>query len=281
MKVAILKGGKYRHQESLDSAKNIFNDIKNHANVDDVYIDKHNVWHHKGIKSEPHFVLAHCDYVIDTTHDKSHAKLVRDLSVKNILDHEPHLHNYRKVLHQANIKVPSYKIFKKLEDIQNQMYNLWREMHMPIVVKGSHRISPKLIAHSPNEIIEHASSIFQKGEDVILESFIRGRHYHIITASNIRKQNVYKSILLESLQNRNGKEYIRAMSLNEKRKQELEKVSELVHKLLDLKIARLDFVMNSRGHFYLVNMQNKLSLRDGGINEALFKSNGLSLSELF
>jgi D-alanine-D-alanine ligase-like ATP-grasp enzyme len=279
MKVAILKGGNHRHQESLDSAKNIFADLLDKMEVDDVYLDKDNKWYVKGIKTEPHFVLPHYDHIIDTTHVKDHSQLMRKLGVSNVLDHELSISNYRKILKQSHIKTPDHHVYKTGEEIHSKLFDSWRNLHLPIVVKGVNKISPKLIAYNPNEIIEHANFIFQKNEDVVLENFIRGRTYHILTISNFRQNNIYKSIILESIQKKNFKEFVRAVSLSEKKRKELEKLSEDVHNLLGLRLSKLDFVMSAKGNFYLVDISNKLNFREGGATHSLFKNSGISLAE--
>lgn len=279
MKVAILKGGKHRHQESLESAKNIFTDLKNTFEVEDIYIDKNNTWYVKGIKTDPHFVLPHFDHIVDTTFIRDHEPLIKKLGLTNILDHELDVHNYRKILKQSHIKIPEYHLYKAGDEVHKKIYDSWRSLHVPVVVRGTSKISPKLIAYSPNEIISHADFIFQKGENVILENFVRGRSYHIVTISKFRNKDTYKSVILESISKKDRKEYVRAISLSEHKKAELEKYSEDVHKILGLTIARLDFVLTGAGNFYLINISNKLSFREGGLSEALFRNSGVGLAE--
>lgn len=292
MNITVLHGGGVRSFESNKSAINIISDIvsklssdanknKKHK-VTKIQIDEKGNWYENGVLSSPHRVLPLTDVLVDTTHNNSEAdykNLAFKLKVKNAFEDELHLDFVRKLADQLNIKTPSYKLVKNIQqDHYKTIKEEWRKLQTPILIKSAKRTVVTISSHNPQEIHENILNIHKRGEDCILDSCVQGNVYTIVAIKNFRGQKIYTSGILQLLKCGAKKECIRALGLTEKIKEEIRLDTQKVHKAINVPIAKYDFAYRNNKPV-LLSVSTKPSFINDSILQSVFDSHSINFLE--
>jgi len=313
MNIAILKGGKYRKLESVNTAQNILKDLKKGIEeskikkIYDVHIDENNNWIHAGIDSDIHKIFSNVDHVLDTTHRDKHIKTKENLLShkmglmidSSVFNKEQDLIFLRKVLDQLNVRSPKYVVIKrsfrrrinndakvshvKDDSISESIYKLWRTHSMPIIIKSSSRKSFTLETSNPREALEHIHSIHSVGDDAVIEEKILGRNYSMVSLKNHRGEKIYMTSIFEKFDKENkntfSRDYRRSFSLNETEKEYIKNTIKNIHSHLDNKFVKFDFVKSKTG-FVFTHVNTKPSYDDDSLLRIAFESHGINFTDL-
>jgi D-alanine-D-alanine ligase-like ATP-grasp enzyme len=280
MNIGVLRGGKIREHDSHLSAAEILADLRlGEYKIIDITIDQNGDWYERGIKTTPHQILPYVDVVVNTTKETSHVSLIRDFKIPKLFEVEPKIDNVRRLLFQLGIKYPNYTIISKKQIDESDMHNLWRTLHLPLVIKSQTRLLPSLLTYDPKESLEYIKEIQKRGDTPVVDSHVKGRLYHVAAVSNLRGERVYIPTILESFKKGGKNNYVRAQSLNENEKMELRDMICKTHVNLDLPLAVYDFVKNKNG-FTLVHVSTKPRYTEGSLLHEAFMSSGVTFREI-
>jgi hypothetical protein len=304
MSIAILKGGKYKVSESERTANNIMQDFRiGGKKYFDVQIDKDGNWFSSGMPTNAHSIFAKSDHVIDTTHRDSSVrhrddKLAHDMGINTghnkLLNKEDSVADMRRILKQIKVKTPRFVIIKRSrktevsnkalanyfteDNITEKIHASWRSLHMPLIIKSAKRRSYSIETYSVEEALDHVKSIHRAGDDAILDEKVKGRNYSVFVIRNFRGQKIYVSTIFEKLEV-GRTDYRRAQSLNDKEKEELNKVVTHVHSHIEPRFARYDLVKNKSG-FTVVHISTQISYDDNSFLKKAFEASGITFAEV-
>jgi D-alanine-D-alanine ligase-like ATP-grasp enzyme len=284
MKIAIISGGKIRAHESEKSAQNIMNEfVGTRDTVYNIHIDKNDNWYKKGVISNPHHTLPYVDSVIDLTKNKANTTayqaLMKDLNISPILNHEVDNSVVRRLASQLKITTPDFVVIRNGEAINEKLSIAWRKLHTPIIARSAHRNAPTLISHNAIHTHDHVRDIHKRGDDAILDGFVKGRVYHVIAIRNFRGQKVYTTTIVEKLGTVYGKEYVRSHSMDEKVKEELRDMVTKIHNALGSSLSQYDFVHTGK-KLVLLGATNKPAYTDNSLLKHVFESHGITFREI-
>lgn len=282
MRIAIISGGKNKSKISSESADNIFLDLEPHAvKVLNIKINDKGEWTQNGIKTTPHSSLIHVDHILDMTHD-THDQPTKDfikkLGVRHVLTEE-HNHEFiRGLARQLEINFPKYHIIKKDGDVISNIHKKWREIHMPIYVRGASNKVLTIDTHNPEELYRHVLHIHDKNHDVIIDEKVIGRKYSLVSIANFRGQDIYTTPIIEKMIT-NRKLFLSAKSLNEDQKTEINNLAKKIHTTTGGLLLKHDFVMSKNGPV-LVNVETRPAYTKTSSFYDMLNSSGINFLEI-
>lgn len=281
MHIAILRGGTIRKRESDKTAQTISRELlgKGHT-IYDVEINHKGQWYDKGILSSPYRVLPLVDVVIDTLFtNHSHKHLEHKFELPQAFTSEPHIDTVRKVLQQIEVNVPNHRTIRHGSDaLPAAVKDVWRSLHMPVMVKSATHTGPTLISSHVDDVCCHIEDLHKRGCDVVVDTFMQGRVYSVVAIKNFRGQKIYTTTIVETLKRPYGKEFVRAGSLQEQQKESIRKTLQKVHLSLDLQLARYDFILKGSTPV-LVNISTKPNYHPDSLLHTVFAMNGITFAE--
>jgi D-alanine-D-alanine ligase-like ATP-grasp enzyme len=211
-KIAILRGGKVIHKDSLASGANLILSISKSEKIlpIDVMIDEEGNWFEKGVPSDAHRVLSKADYYIDTTRDHrgAHHDLAEDLKIKHLFKngHLPFATrtNIKRILSQTNVRDFSharYRVFRDISNLKNELKDAWLVFHMPVVIRPNNVFthSKSLLTYSFSEAEKYIREILKNKDEAILEGHVGGRYVSLAVVPEYRGQELYIPIPLENI----------------------------------------------------------------------------------
>lgn len=279
MNIAVLRGGRSREYDSHLSAVEILADLRlGEDKVIDITIDENGDWYERGIKTTPHHALPHVDIIINTTREHDHVHLVRKMQIKKVFEPEPKVDNLRRLLFQLGIQYPNYTIVSK-QIGETDMHDMWRNLHVPLVIKSQNKKLPTIFTYSPTESLEYIKEIQKRNDTPIVDGEVRGRTYHVAAVSNLRGEKVYIPSIMESFKKYGKNNFIRSQSLNDEERETLKKMVNSVHTHLDAPLAVYDFVKNKNG-FVLVHVSTKPRYIPGSMLHEAFTASGVTFREI-
>lgn len=279
MNIAVIRGGRSREYDSHLSAVEILADLRlGEDKITDITIDENGDWYEKGIKTTPHSALPHIDIVINTTKESDHVPLVRKLDIKKLFEPEPKVDNVRRLLFQLGIAYPNYTIVSK-QIGESDMHDMWRNLHVPLVIKSQNKKLPTIFTYSPKESLEYIKEIQKRNDTPVVDTQVTGRTYHAAAVSNLRGEKVYVPSIMESFKRYGKNSYARAQSLGEGERLELRNMINKVHVNLDVPLAVYDFVKTKNG-FVLVHVSTKPRYIPGSLLHEAFLASGVTFREI-
>ncbi len=292
MSIIILYGGKIKASNSEKNARAIYMDYadKNiHNKIRFCYVDiDGNIFESK-IKTDIHKIFSHSDILIDTTHDyigrDTHHKLARNLGLKILFANDLDTDNFRKTIFQVGVNHPEYNIVQKEDkNIRSTLYDMWRTMHMPIILKASKKSIPNLLTYNYQEAFEHINTSHAIGDDIILDTHTRGKKYTIIAIKNYRGEELYMTPIVETfdnIDNKNGyRKYISANFLSQTEKDIIQNEARKISDHILENLIKIDFVLDKNKNLKLVNASIKPDYHDGKITYSIFKDYGINISDI-
>jgi hypothetical protein len=279
MNIAVIRGGRTREYDSHLSAVEILADLRlGEDKVTDITIDENGDWYEKGVKTTPHHTLPHVDIIINTTRESDHVPLVRKMDIKKLFEVEPKVDNVRRLLFQLGIQYPNYTILSK-QIKESDMHDLWRSVHVPLVIKSQNKKLPTMFTYNPDESLEYIREIQKRGDTPVIDTHITGRTYHAVAVSNLRGEKVYVPSMMESFKKYGKSIFARAQSLAEDEKLELRNMVDKVHMHLDVPMAVYDFIKTKNG-FVLVHVSTRPRYIPGSLLHEAFLASGVTWREI-
>ena len=259
MRIAIISGGKNKGGSSIVSADNLFLELEGHTSkIFNIKINHSNEWVSSGIKITPHSSLIHVDYIIDLTHDahdEKTKKFIKSLGLRHLLDEE-YDHNFvRGVARQLNIDLPRHHTIEKGANLLETLHEKWRQVHVPVYVRGINNKVLTVNTSTPSELYEHVLHIHKNNFDVILDEQVRGKKYTIVSISKFRGESVYLTPIIENI-GLHRKSYVTAKVILDKDKNTLMEAALKLHESIGSKLLKQDFVITKKGPV-LVNVETR------------------------
>lgn len=279
MNIAVIRGGRTREYDSHLSAVEILADLRlGEDKVTDITIDENGEWYEKGVKTTPHHTLPYVDIIINTTRESDHVTLVRKMDIKKLFEVEPKVDNVRRLLFQLGIQYPNYTILSK-QIKESDMHDLWRSVHVPLVIKSQNKKLPTMFTYNPDESLEYIREIQKRGDTPVIDTHVTGRTYHIVAVTDLRGEKVYAPSIMESFKKYGKSNFVRAQSLNEEEKDALKKMVTSVHSHLDVPMAVYDFIKTKNG-FVLVHVSTRPRYIPGSLLHEAFLASGVTWREI-
>ncbi len=204
IKIAVIRGGEHIHsrrEHSLAAGAHLLLHTINNEDVEfsDIHIDEKGMWHHNGKESRLIDILPFYDYYIDTTHAMARYK---GLGHELFRHHFKYKSDINRTLNMRNINVPKYLALR--HDINNRdddnnyikvLYNIWRNMHMPIVISSDNNNYSSILTSNYKDAIAHIEYLFRRDSDIIIKEYIEGDTYTVTTMPNYRGEKYYTPIV--------------------------------------------------------------------------------------
>lgn len=280
--IAILRGGQqdtYRSFQNGARAILALAKYPERIKVIDVSLDKNNHWFERGIPSDPHKTFSKADFYLDFTDNEQapYHLLAKKLKVKwlfqnNYLNNLNRI-NVNRILEQLQIETPKYKVIRQPQNLELELKNIWEKFQMPIVIKeAKHKFNlPSLLTYSFLEALAKTRDILDKGGEVLVEEYLKGKYISAATFPKYRGQEVYVSIPVEMLnfnplsQNLNSQSQKQVCLIgHDCKKQSLifveDKTKQAILELI--KNIQKTMVFNQYSMVDLVLVENKLSAKE-------------------
>ncbi len=284
MRVAIIYDDIHKKIEQEESANSIFTELFDYTKkIHKIFIDQHGDWSVGGVKTLAHAVLPLVDYVIDLRSGKKDIKLeklLHDFNIKSLFKHNDEESNIRKIMHQINIDTPNHITIKKdLDNIIDAIHDIWRKIHLPVIVKSENKNTTELKTHDVRELYNHVLYIHKKGHDALIDQAVSGKEYTLITINNFRGQKIYASPLKEIITIKMKRRLYFAHGLSENQKKEMLEKAIKVHSVLDVKILEQNFVYGKQGPV-LMSVNSKPTYKNESDLKTHFKDSGITFADI-
>lgn len=278
LRIGVIRGGPSSEYDiSLQTGKSVLEHLSETHRPIDIYISRDGKWHIKGIERPPERIFGHVDVIFNALH----GKYGEDGVVQEILnrhgvkytgsDRYPSAVAMNKWLTKEKaksfgIKTPIAHLVKKDDDLKTKTREILTSIPYPIIVKptsGGSSIGLH-VANSHQELLEAISYILGKGDSVLVEEMIKGKEASCGVIENFRNREIYslppveiippKGKIFDYESKYNGKSTeICPGNFSNHEKAEIERISTLIHKILELShYSRSDFIVSpKRGVYFL------------------------------
>jgi hypothetical protein len=196
MRTAIIGGGQYRNEISVNAARHLYNHLYDKSeSLHMVTVDREGQWHNKGLLTDMHKVLPKVDNVIDLRFGKRDADEARLIKSLKLTDHL--IDNYdneyvKKLCHQLDIDHNRYFIIRKEEkNINIVLHKMWRKMHLPVRIIPNSYNNSSIITYEYGEVLKHVKYLIMKNEDIVIEEITQGVRFKVLSIRNFRNKSVY------------------------------------------------------------------------------------------
>jgi D-alanine-D-alanine ligase-like ATP-grasp enzyme len=228
-------------------------------------------------------VLPFIDYVIDLRHSGKDAKLeklLHDFNIKSILKYNDEESNIRKIMHQMDIDTPNHITIKKdVDNIIDAIHDVWRKIHLPVIVKSENKNTTELKTHDVRELYNHVLYIHKKGHHALIDQAVPGKEYTLVTINNFRGQKIYASPLKEIITIKMKRRLYFAHSLSDIQKKEIFEKAIKAHSILDSKILEQNFVYGKQGPV-LISVNSKPTYKNDSDLRTHFKDSGITFADI-
>lgn len=282
--VAVLRGGP---SHTYDLSIRTGNEYLTHLDTlgmpaQDIFVDKHGMWHRRGVAVPPHVALEGIDTVLNTlsgeyAEDGQLRQLINQFDMPMpgssvfanhvTFDKARTRHNLPNI---PGVHVPNMVVFYAVDfrdRIQQAADELFHTFGPPYVVKplrGSASVST-VLAYTIPDLIEALELAFIVWDAVVVEEYIRGTEITVGTVRNLRDIDVYTLPAVElRLPNQHAvldydtkfthaAEYICPTTLSYDTKQAIEETARAIHQHLELgTYSRADFKVHPSGRVYFL-----------------------------
>lgn len=279
IKIGVLRGGpSSEYDVSLKTGGSVLKNLsEDKYNTQDIFIARDGQWHFRGIPIEPKKVFSQVDMVFNAMH----GEYGEDGTVQQLLDafSIPYTGStafasaigMNKLLTKQSIEnyeidTPAYIIIEESENLEKDIFDIFRSFAMPAVVKpvtGGSSVGVtiaksfdelrdgiyKALGHSPKVLIEE----YVNGREVtcgVVEGF-RGDDFHSLMPVEIVVSD--KSDFFDYNAKYSGEtQEICPAPLDKIIKEEIQRLAVEVHKALGLRhYSRSDFIVSPRGIYFL------------------------------
>jgi D-alanine--D-alanine ligase len=305
-RVGVLRGGRSSaYDVSINTGNAVLNNLSDEFEPIDIFIDQYGNWYVSGIKQEPKQAFKKVDVIFNAMH----GEFGEDGQIQELLQKfgVPHTGSSafpsrlainkglaKKVFENNKIKTPLSKIIKKPDYNLQFLLDFYNSFPQPSVVKpisGSVSVGINL-ATNRKELAQAFEEAFAYDDKVLVEEFIPGKEvasiliedfngqkYYSLPAVEIRPKSVHKIFNFNSKHNGDA-EFICPSSIDVACLAEINRLSTLIHKTLDLRhYSKSDFIINPKRGIYLLEVNTLPSLDSDPTFSHALRNVGLSLSD--
>lgn len=306
IRVGVLRGGPSSEYDiSLKTGGTVLRNLSvEKYDVRDVFISKNGEWHFRGVPFLPDKIIKQVDVIFNAMH----GEYGEDGTVQQILDTFSIPYTGSKAFSSAvgmnklltkqsienyNIKTPEYTIIEESEDIEKDIFNVFRSFPQPSVVKpiiGGSSIGIT-IAKNFNELRDGVYKALDYSSRVLIEEYIYGREATCGVIENFRGEELHTLMPVEIILSKKSDffDYNAKYSGCSKEicpsnfvniiKEEIQRLAITAHKALGLRhYSQSDFIVSPRGIYFL-----EINTLPGLIEESLLpkalKAGGTILPE--
>ncbi|MDE2021033.1 MAG: ATP-grasp domain-containing protein [Patescibacteria group bacterium] len=205
VRVGVLRGGpSSEHEVSVKSGANVLKNMPDGYYPVDIFLDRAGGWYVNGVAEKPEKVFRRVDVVFNTLH----GKFGEDGTVSRLLDsfgvphtgskhlasaismHKGHAKN---LLKKRGIKSPYHKIVSKAGADTAAVFELWRTLPNPSIVKPMNSGSSIGVSVAENfaEFQIALEKAFAESDAALVEEFLFGREATCGVIDDFRRQEVY------------------------------------------------------------------------------------------
>ncbi len=291
--IGVIRGGvSPEYDVSLKTGDNILKQLSETHRPLDIFISKDGKWHMNGIERAPERILKH----VDVVYNALHGEYGEDGGIQELLDHHniPYtgsnkfssamaMNKYltKDMAIKAGIKTPIFILVREGEDLQSKMSQIHKAITYPLIIKpvsgGSSLGVTK--AHNLEEVMQGLQKALSFGGGALVEEYIAGREATCGVINNFRNQSTYSLPPVEIVpppensffdydSKYSGKtREICPGTFSQKEKDEIERVSALIHDTMGLRhYSRSDFIVSPRRGVYFL----EVNTLPGMTKESLF-----------
>ncbi len=306
LRIGVLRGGPSpEYDVSLRTGGHVLEQLSETHQPIDIFISKNGTWHVQGIERNPERILNHVDVVFNALH----GTFGEDGTVQDILDN--HGVRYtgsdklssaiamnkwmtKESVKKAGIKTPVAVCIRADEDFKIQIHEALQTIPFPMIIKplrGGSSVGVQVVLN-PIDFATVVGSLLEKGDDVLVEEYIKGREATCGVIDNFREQNIYSlpviEIILggdssvwdyESKYNGKSKEICPGnFSLAEKK--QIEEISAQVHSVLGLShYSRSDFIVTPKRGIYFLEVNTLPGLTRESLLPVALDAVGVSMKD--
>lgn len=306
LRIGVLRGGPSSEYDiSLKTGEAVLRNFPDHYEAVDIFVDKKGVWHVRGVVKEPHTVLRHIDAVFNAMHGEygedgqvqdflekfgmpytGSGSFASKLAMNKVLT--------KNFIAKVGIKTPLYKVLKRSEFNPSIVASLHQSFPQPSIIKPLAMGSSVgvTIARNIIELGEAIDNAFKYSENILVEEFISGREATCAVVEDFQGKDLNvlppieivpksKSGFFDFDAKYNGQgEEICPGRFSEEENREIVRLSELVHKTLNLKdYSRSDFIIHPRRGIYFLEVNTLPGLNEATLLPKALKSAGSNLTE--
>jgi len=277
LRIGVIRGGpSHEYEVSLKSGAHVLDILRETHSPVDIFISKDGKWHVQGVEKSPERILKNIDVVWNSLH----GAYGEDGQVQDILnfhntkytgsDRLPSalaINKYltKEKLASLGVKTPLHIVVKQTDHLLTKAKEIWAEIPHPMIIKpacGGSSIG-MLVAGSFQELLSALENTLEQHGSVIVEEYIKGKEATCGVIDNFRGQEMYTLPPVEIIPANSIFDYESKYSgksqeicpgnFSSEEKKEIERLSGLVHKALDLRhYSRSDFIVHpKRGVYFL------------------------------
>ena len=278
-KIAILRGGNSNEYDvSLKTGVSILQNLSEDKYIPlDIFLDKKNVWHVRGVPVSPERALCGVDAVWIALHGASG----EDGSIQRMLERfsVPYVgagafasmvcfnkELSKNIFEKNGALVPRHTVLKVSDSLEREVQNVFRTFPQPCIVKpvcsgSSVGVS---LARSYEELLRGVKEAFQHSPQVLIEEQIRGKEATVGIVDGLRGEALYSLPPVEIIPHHEssffdfnakygGKSEERCPgNFTTEETQELKRLAQVAHTALHLKhFSRSDFIVSRSGIYFI------------------------------
>lgn len=307
LRVAVLRGGPSdEHMISMRTGSNLLDNLSQEKYiVYDISISKDGNWYFNGGQVIPEKFLRHIDVVLNALHGNYGG----DGKIQKLLDHfnipytgsdsfgsalSMNKNLSKQVYKKIGIKTPYHSLLKKENYTDNSVFEIFREIPMPCVVKPINSGSSVgvYVAGSLDELVNAIDGAFEFADSILVEEFINGKEIICGVIDNFRESEHYSLLPTELVLSegngilRNDDKYIGFFEeitpgrLSQNEKNEIQRLAVEAHKALGLRhYSSSDFIVHPKRGIYLLETNSLPALHEEAIIPKSLEIIGSNLSE--
>jgi D-alanine-D-alanine ligase len=306
IRVAVIRGGPSSEYEvSLNSGKNVIDNLPDKYIPTDVFISKAGVWHADGISVMPGKLLQHIDVVFNALHgeygeDGKIQQLLNQHGVKytgsKALSSALAMNKLmtKEIYKKAGLKTPIHKVIKKGAYTRDLAHMIFKTFPIPAIIKpnGSGSSCGVTIVKSPKDIDRAIKEAFKYADSVLVEEFISGKEATCGVVDEFKNKRFYSLLPIEIIKpdeneffdydaKYSGKsKEICPGNFSKKESEMIQDLSIKAHDALGLRhYSRSDFIINPKRGIYILETNTLPGLTKESLIPKALKAVGSSLPQ--
>lgn len=304
LRIGVIRGGpSSEYDVSIKSGSSVLKSLGETHRPIDIFISQDGKWHIQGVERSPERILKTVDVVFNALH----GEFGEDGKVQEILDHHgvPYTgsdkyssaiamnkHLTKEKLKKVGIKTPIHFLVRNSDNIATKAKEVWATIPHPMVVKPATGGSSLGVykVESFQELINALEEILSKYNSAIVEEYIKGKEATCGVVNHFRQKEVYVLPPVEIVRVGDMFDYDSKYGVGVKEicpgnfsqieKKEIERLSELVHRTLELShYSRSDFIISPRRGIYFLEVNTLPGLTKKSLLPKALESVGVSIKE--
>lgn len=302
--VSVVRGGNSDEYDlSLDTGRAILSALKGNTDVRDIFVDRKDRWHHRGVPVDAPAVIKGSSVVVNAMHGHSGEggylqKLCRNLhtsytgspALASSLSLQKHA--FKEVMTSHGVRTPNYRVVDHaaFSAGHNVVSDIYRTLFPPYVVKplagGAGR--DVSVVDSTYELNKELERRLDARGAVLIEEYINGTLLSVGTVRGFRSEDVYvllpTAIMTEgpvfNYRDRHTDMYKSATDLPKDVKEEVRTIARGVHQILGLRdYARIEFIYSPNRGLYVLEVNAQPHLGNHSPYVFALKEVGSSIEE--